>query len=372
MKSEFFQPRFDGARFTEHTMPLDVARDLAAYETLIVELAKRLYLADNPERQRVPKGFGSDFHLHLERLDEGSARPLLAVVTAGTLALAGSSAADGSWNDYFERARDLVTECVGAPLDQLPKEFPRELLASFNHLGRSLREDETMEFPRKGEVTAKLTPDRRKKLVLAANEVYEREIELVGTIGEADWTKSTFRLHTSDGSRIVVPMPESFHAKARTYGGRHRHQVIVRGIGAHDAWDRLQKVVHAESLDIQEDFQLVAQFEELRVLEDGWYDGQGLSLREDRLDLVAARMIGHYPEVIPLPAIVPTPEGNLLFEWNAPGDPTVDLCLADLTAQFHAFDPKMSDLEQEFDLSQEKAWQAFFSFLTHSIARGEA
>src|SRR5690606_30752431 len=128
------------------------------------ELAKRLYLADNPERQRVPKGFGSDFHLHLERVDEGSAMPLLSVVTASALSLSGAVCPETGRNDYFERARDLVTECVGAPLDQLPKEFPRELLASFNHLGRSLREDETMEFPGKDEVTAKLTPDRRKKL----------------------------------------------------------------------------------------------------------------------------------------------------------------------------------------------------------------
>lgn len=372
MKSEFFQPRFDGARFTEHTMPLDVARDLAAYETLVAELAKRLYLADHPERQRVPKGFGADFHLHLERVDGGSASPVLCVVSGDTLALEGAKSAEGCWNDYFERARDLVTRCVGAPLEQLPKEFPRDLLASFNLLGRSLRDDETMEFPGEGCIPAKLTPERRKKLVLAANALYDREIELVGTIGEADWTKSTFRLHTMDGNRITVPMPENFHGEARRYGGRHRHQVTVRGVGAHDSWDRLQKVVFVEALEIQEDFQLVAQFEELRALENGWYDGQGFALREDRLNFVAARMIGHYPEALPLPALVPTPEGNLLFEWNAPGDPSVDLSLADLTAQFHAFDPQMSDLEQEFDLSQDNAWQAFFHFLTQNIARGEA
>jgi S-methylmethionine-dependent homocysteine/selenocysteine methylase len=72
MKTEFIQPRFDGARFAEHTLPLEVAKDLAAYETLVVELAKHLYLQDHPGRQRVPKGFDADFHLHLEKVDDGT------------------------------------------------------------------------------------------------------------------------------------------------------------------------------------------------------------------------------------------------------------------------------------------------------------
>ena len=73
MKTDFIQPRFDGARFAEHTLPVDVARDLAAYETLIVELAKHIYLREHTERERVPRGFASDFHLHIEKIDPGSA-----------------------------------------------------------------------------------------------------------------------------------------------------------------------------------------------------------------------------------------------------------------------------------------------------------
>jgi hypothetical protein len=125
MKSEFLQPKFDGARFREHTLPLEVARDLTAYETLVVELAKQLYIQDHPDRQRVPKGFAADFHLHLERVDDGSAKPLLSVVVAGGLAF-------GAGATYFERARDLITACVAAPDGQLPTAFPRALLGHFN------------------------------------------------------------------------------------------------------------------------------------------------------------------------------------------------------------------------------------------------
>jgi hypothetical protein len=60
---------------------------------------------------------------------------------------------------------------------------------------------------------AVLTPDRRKRLVLAAGKVYEREIE-------ANSEKSSFQLRLADGTLAVVPMQKSFHPHARSHGGR--------------------------------------------------------------------------------------------------------------------------------------------------------
>ena len=363
MKSEFVQPKFEGARFAEHTLPLDVTKDLAAYETLVVELAKHLYLRDHPERQRVLKGFAADFHLHLERVDDGCARPMLSVVVAGTLALGAGA------NVYFEQARDLITDCIAAPDGQLPGDFPRELLAHFNQVGRSLTADERMEIKGVGGKLAVLTPERRKKLVLAADTVYERPIELSGTIVEANWEKSTFQLRLTTGNLAVVPMPASFHAQARTYGGRHRHQVTVQGVGAFDSWDTLQKVVSVDSLEVQPDYQLANKFDELRVLKAGWHDGQGVAPDKAGLDRIAAKMVGHYPERLPVPAIVPTQEGDLLFEWNVPGDPSVDVSLSDLKAEFHAFQPASGDIQREFDLSVADEWPKFFGFLSQNIGQ---
>ena len=363
MKANFLQPRFDGARFTEHTLPLEVAKDLAAYETLVIELAKHLYIHDHPERQRVPKGFAADFQLHLERVDDGCARPLLSVVSAGMLAMGVAG------NVYFERARELITECIAAPDGQLPTAFPRELLAHFNQVGRSLREDERMELAGVGGIHAVLTPDRRKKLVLEADTVYERPIELTGTIVEANWEKSSFQIRLADGTLAVVPMPESFHAQARNYGGRPRHQVTVQGVGAFDSWDRLQKIVSVDSLEVQPDYQLAVKFDELRALADGWHDRHGVAPDKVKIDQIVTKMIGHYPERLPLPAIVPTPEGNLLLEWDVPGEPSVDVRLSDLKAEFHAFIPETGDLERDFDLSVADEWAGFFGFLVQNIGQ---
>jgi len=357
MKSPFIQPRFVGKRFLEHTLPVDVAKDLAAYESLVIELAKHIYLQENSDRQRVPKGFSAEFHLHIERIEDGSARPLLSVIAAGTLALSGGSA------DYFERSRDLISECIASEGVQLPNQFPRELLSHFNQFGRSLRDDESLELPRSSTTPAILTPDIRKKLVLAADRVYEKEIELSGTISEADWDKSTFRIRLPDGSQSVVPMPENFHAKAREFGGRGRHQVVVNGVAAFDSWDRLQKVVSVDSLEIQRNFELVKRLDALSCLKDGWFDGQGLAPDRDKLLLLSEKLETYYPERIPLPTVVPTQEGNLLFEWDTVGSPSLDIAVDSLTADFHAFDANGIDIEKCFRLSEDAEWLEFSAYL---------
>lgn len=363
MKVEFVKPRLVGARFDEHTIPLDVVRDLAVYEELVMELAKHLYKSEHPERQRVRKGFGADFQLHLERVDEGSARPLLSLVAAGTLALGAGD------QPYFERARDLLAECIAAPDDQLPDDFPKELLSYFNRFGRSLKEGESLELPRIAQATSSaiLTPEKRKKLVLAAEQFYEKDIVLNGTIEEADFKAMTFRLRLLDGNHAIIPIPDHFSDQARHWNGRSRHLVTMQGVGSFDSWEKLQKVVNVETLTTQVNYEIANRIEEISELRDGWFDGSGVAPASDKLDLVASHLIPSYPEKLPLPAIIPTPEGNLLLEWNTSGDPSVDVRLDRLVGEFHSFDPQGQDLERDFPLANEADWKAFFHFLERTI-----
>ena len=77
---------------------------------------------------------------------------------------------------------------------------------------------------------------------------------------------------------------------------------MVKGVGAYDSWDNLQKVVSVESLEVQQDYQLANKFDELRSLKEGWHDGQGAAPVKTGLDRLAVKMVGHYPERLPLPA----------------------------------------------------------------------
>jgi hypothetical protein len=113
--------------------------------------------------------------------------------------------------------------------------------------------------------------------------------------------------------------------------------------------------------------QLSGRFDALSALHDGWLDGKGLAPDKQKLREVCARMATDYPQHIALPAIVPTPEGNLLFEWTLPGDPSVDLHLDTMRAAFHAFQPAESEIERDFLLTSNHAWNQFFDFLSRAL-----
>jgi len=112
---------------------------------------------------------------------------------------------------------------------------------------------------------------------------------------------------------------------------------------------------------------LVERLEELSDLSLGWHDGAGRALDKTKLAFISQRLGGRYPEKISLPVIAPTLEGNLLLEWNFPGDPSVDINLENLHAEFHMFRAGTQDMEMEFDLNEDAGWTHLFDFLKHIL-----
>lgn len=127
------------------------------------------------------------------------------------------------------------------------------------------------------------------------------------------------------------------------------------------------QIVSIESLEIIKNYALAVRFDELTQLEDGWYEGQGIAPTGENFDLVAKTLINFYPENLPLPSITPTQTGDLLLEWDAPGNPSVDIALATMRASFHAFGPDDTDLEKDFSLLDNQSRAAFFAFLSANI-----
>ena len=224
-----------------------------------------------------------------------------------------------------------------------------------------------MELSRSGHsLPAILTPAKRKSLVLAGDRTYEKEAELLGSIAEADWEKSSFRLRLTDGRQITVPMPDSLHATVRKLGGAFRHHVSLKGVVAYDAWDQPRKVVSVETLDVVLNHALAARLDEIAQLQDGWLEGQGLAPNADQLATVTD-WLSSYPDQIVLPRVFPTQEGNLLLEWPGTSDPSLDINLSSMQASFHAFGPDERDIEEDFDLSNQDGWKNLFAFLERHI-----
>jgi hypothetical protein len=140
-----------------------------------------------------------------------------------------------------------------------------------------------------------------------------------------------------------------------------------QGVGEYDSGDRLKKVLDIESFDVIKNYTLSMRFDELAQLETGWYEGQGIAPKRANFESVAKMLIDSYPESIPLPSIVPTQTGNLLLEWDAIGDPSVDIDLDTMQASFHAFGQDEKDIDADFSLIDAQSYAVFFSFLSVHI-----
>jgi hypothetical protein len=69
MNQVFLKPRLVGQRFDEHTLPLELLKDFAALEEMLIEVAKRDYLRAHPARARTPRGFTKGIELHLTEVE---------------------------------------------------------------------------------------------------------------------------------------------------------------------------------------------------------------------------------------------------------------------------------------------------------------
>lgn len=311
VKSVFVIPRFQGGRF-EGSLPIEVARDLAAYEELIVALAKHLYLERNRTRQRVPKGFDQGFQLHLDKLEEGSTK---AVIASFTVAIGGLLAPDLS---YFESARDLVAECVRAKTEDraVPAAFPRKFLNYFNTFGRSLRQGETVDITPDPAKPAILTPENRKLLVLEGQGFYSADVQLQGTVAKNEWEADRFTLRLLEGTLVDVVLSHTHREDVRTAGGNERTIVSLSGVAQFDASDKLRLVASVSELTTLPNLELALDFEKALPIEPGWLgDDEGKPVDAELQRFVQNAVVSTYPEALPYPHIAPTENGGIYLEW---------------------------------------------------------
>lgn len=311
-KEPFIQPRFVGPRFDEHTLPLSAAKDLAAYEELIVELAKHLYLNKNSDRQRVPKGFAEGFNLHLEKVDEGSAKPLLALVMTGALV--------NPLPAEFDEAKTLINEVIATgETEKLPVAFPKELYSYFNRIGRSLEPGERLEWtPDNAANPSALTPSKRKRLALAVGATYEAEVDIVGQVFSLNTEKTGGQLRTGDNKIVSFDFDQPFLNELKAALGNRILYAHIQGVGVYDANDRLKSIKEIEQLEVVPHYALTSAIEDLNNLKDGWLEGRGKAPLGLYLSMLADELAEVFPPGIDYPAVVPTEEGNVSLEWIKP------------------------------------------------------
>ncbi len=192
--------RFEGPRFDTHALDLECVVELLAYQKLVAECAKALWMERNPTKPQLPKGFEANFRLEMRSLEQGSTLvPVLRVrPKSGALRL--------GVEDDFDFAATLIDRAIAAAHSgqTLPRDFPASVVASFQNFGKSLREDETLFVQsRKTTTAAAYSPRARKVLREWKPSSYTDRVNLVGTVVMADVSGSTFQIRLDGGSPKV-------------------------------------------------------------------------------------------------------------------------------------------------------------------------
>jgi hypothetical protein len=313
----FMQPRMVGERFQEHAIPLEILKDLAVLEDMVIEVAKWKFIQAHPDRQRTPRGFTKDISLKLTGIDEGSAVPKVSlfVDTRGSLFLENQ--------DYFEQARDSIYAAINAAAndESITAYLPEKLLGYFDRIGRGLRDGEVIEFdPGNAQCPAKLDKSTRRKLIFASSQTQEltEDVSLRGTVPEADQERMTFTLQVLNGPRVSAPITSQHQDTIiQAFNGyRKETRIQIQGIGLYNRGNRLTRIEEVEHISILDSLDVPAQLDDFLILRNGWLNGHGRAPHPDGLTWFSSMFESNYPENLPLPYLYPTAEGGIQAEWT--------------------------------------------------------
>src|SRR4051794_35235129 len=107
--------RFNGPRFEDHGLDVDVLPEIIAYKELLQETAKEIWRRNNPQRSRLPKGFeAGDVSLKFFNLEPGSTGvPLIRETRPGRLPLL-------PLKDELDEAAALLEDAIRAAGEREP------------------------------------------------------------------------------------------------------------------------------------------------------------------------------------------------------------------------------------------------------------
>jgi len=351
---DFISPKLEGQRFVEHSVPLDLLKDFAALQEMLVEVAKWRFLEDNPSRQRTPRNFTADFDLRLTGIEEGSAVLKISLMLASLF--------PSGHQEYLQRAKADIVEAIAAAETGQQPTLPPYLLSYFDRIGRGLRVGESIVFDRSSG-TARLNSDIRQRLVRYSQVTEFTDEKLVyARVYEADKLKGTFQMEILNGQRIGAPLREPYELVVmdalKTYGKKDVQVISVQGVAKFDMGGKLSSFETVEHVTLTDPLDIDRRIAELALLKDGWMDGQGSALDPERLRLAGTQFRTRLDPTLPPPFLYPTPEGDVRAEWSLEAaEVSIDISLGNLVGQYSALDiASGKSTDETLDLTQDESW----------------
>ena len=238
---------FQGGRFRDHGIDIDVLDEITRYKVLLVETAKELWRRRNPNRERLPKNFEDSLQLKFYEVK----------CNCATLPLCRQIPHDEQMamypaSDELTEAVDLVADTIeAANADRpLPPQFPRRLLTSFGEYGKSLSEDEWIEQKPQGrERVVRYDRIARARLQRYADNAYEDHIDLTGTVTMARVSKPRMAIQLNDGREIEAAFrPEHEETIITALRDHATVKLRVVGKGSYTGEGQLQRIANVESV----------------------------------------------------------------------------------------------------------------------------
>jgi len=199
-RRELVTHTFEGARFEDHGLDIDVLPDLVAYKAILVETAKELWRRHHPDRLRLPANFEQSLVVKFYEIGKGSTSiPLFRQMVAE------DQMPMWTGRDELDEAVDVIADSIAAAAADhpLPEGLPKVVMPLFADFGKTLRADESIiqTLPERTQ-PVRYSAQVRGRLAAWTQRDYEDRIDLAGEVRSADLDGYNFTLRLADGLKI--------------------------------------------------------------------------------------------------------------------------------------------------------------------------
>lgn len=372
----FISPRLEGHRFDDHTLPVSLLEDFSAFEELVFELAKKIYLDHNPQRKRVPKGFTDNVYLKLSKIEEGSTIPHILIAVATSISNPTIPIANDEYFSYFEEARDKVFELVENANSGKSAEIDSKFLNYFSRIGKNLEDGESIDFLNSSSSSrnVKLNKNTRRKILLSREEklVYSEIIHENVLISLIDKKNKVFHVELKD-STFEQPIIDDFYDTIYLAFQEYENKTLVslKATGIFNEQNRLVHIEDIQSMDVLDAYDINVRLQSLFQLEDKWYDGvQGKAINKEKANIFESFFKNYFNSNLRLPAIFPTLTGDLVLEWKKDDiEISLEVSLDNLNAELFYFDMDNddNDVQEKINLNLSSDWGKINNLISKSI-----